>query len=140
MGEVATNFRNMLSDLEGLTATLPDATDGKEFTGYHFAPGVYLREFLLPAGMYFTTKIHNSTHLLIVANGSTKIVSEKGSEVIHGPAVLTTYPGTKRAVYGITDTTFYTVHVTEETDVDKIEEHIMAKTFEDVKLIEGSTT
>jgi hypothetical protein len=113
------------------------ATDGKEFTKHHFLPGVYLREFFLPKGMYFTTKIHNSTHFLIVASGSTKIASDNGTDVVTGPTILVTRPGTKRAVYGITDTTFYTVHLTDETDLERIEEKLIAKSFDDVKLIEN---
>jgi hypothetical protein len=137
MGEVVTQFRDRLHRLEEFTKTVDGATEGKEFTKHHFLPGVYLREFFLPQGMYFTTKIHNSTHFLIVASGSTKIVTESGREVVNGPTIIVTTPGTKRAVYGITDTTFYTVHLTDETDLEKIEDKLIAKSFDDVKLIEN---
>ena len=127
MGEVA--FANKIFALEEATKQLATATDGKEFTSHHFAPGVYVREFFLPKGMYFTSKIHETTHLLIVASGKTAIISDKGREIIEGPTVLTTVPGTKRAVYGIEDTTFFTVHVSDETDLDKLEDNIIAKDF-----------
>ena len=135
MGNV-TQFRDRISVLEDFTYALDGATDGKEFTSHHFAPGVYLREFFLKKGMYFTTKIHKTTHLLIVASGKVKIVSDKGETIVEGPTVLTTTPGTKRAVYGIEDTTFYTVHVTEETDLAKIETNLIAKDFTETDLIE----
>lgn len=130
MGEVA--FANKIFALEEATKSLDSATDGKEFTSHHFAPGVYLREFFLPKGMYFTSKIHKTTHLLIVACGKAAIISDEGREVIEGPTVLTTVPGTKRAVYGIEDTTFFTVHVSEETDLDKLENKIIAKDFDEL--------
>lgn len=126
-------FRKAITALEEFTAGVDGATDGKEFTRHHFAPGVYLREFFLPEGHYFTSKIHNTTHFLIVASGKTAIVSEKGREVVTGPAVILTTPGTKRAVYGIEDTTFFTVHVTEETDLGVIEEKIIAKDFPEIE-------
>ena len=135
MGDVVLNFRNKINQLEEFTKTLDGATDGKELTNHHFAPGVYLREFFLPKGMYFTSKIHKTKHLLIVASGKTIITSDRGSETIEGPAVLTTTPGTKRAVYGLEDTTFYTVHVTEETDLEKLESNIIAKDFSEIELL-----
>ena len=135
MGDVAKQFRNNILALENFTKTLDDATDGKELTKHHFAPGVYLREFFLPQGMYFTSKIHKTTHFLIVASGKTAVTSERGQEIIEGPAVLLTTPGTKRAVYGIEDTTFYTVHVSEETDLEKLEANLIAKDFDEVDLL-----
>ena len=137
-GAVVKQFRDSMFALEEFTKGLDTATDGKELTSHHFAPGVYLREFFLPKGMYFTSKIHKTTHFLIVASGKTAITSEAGQTIIEGPTVLLTKPGTKRAVFGIEDTTFYTVHVTEETDVDLIENKIIAKDFDDVDLIEQS--
>lgn len=131
--ETSLPFRRSMDELEAVTRLMDTATDGKENTRHHFAPGVYLREFFLPKGMYFTSKIHKTTHLLIVAKGKTAIVSESGREIIEGPAVLTTVPGTKRAVYGIEDTTFFTVHVTEETDLEKIEDFVIARDFEEIE-------
>lgn len=129
-------FRDKIQDLEDFTKGLDTATDGKENTFHHFAPGVYLREFFLPKGMYFTSKIHKTTHFLIVASGKTAIFSEKGREVITGPTVLITTPGTKRAVLGIEDTTFFTVHVSEETDIEKLEDKLIAKDFSETDMIE----
>jgi len=132
MGDVAA-FRDSINDLEQWTKTLDGATDGKEFTKHHFGPGVYLREFFLPQGMYFTSKIHKTTHLFIVAKGKTVIVSEDGKKTVEGPAVFTTTPGTKRAVYGIEDTTFFTIHLTDETDLKKLEEKFIAKDFDELE-------
>jgi quercetin dioxygenase-like cupin family protein len=140
MGDVAIDFREKIKKLEEGTKSLPDATTGEELTKHHFAPGVYLREFFLPQGMYFTSKLHKTHHFLIVASGKTLVVSENGRETIEGPAVITTQPGTKRAVYGIEDTTFFTIHVTEETDLEKLEENIIAKDYSEIDAIEDSKT
>jgi hypothetical protein len=40
-------------------------------------------------------------------------------------------PGTKRAVYAETDVVWTTIHPTEETDLEKIEEEVIAKTFQE---------
>ena len=137
-GNVVEAFRGNIQALEEFTAGLDSATNGVENTRPHFAPGVYLREFFLPKGMYFTSKIHKTTHFLIVACGKTAIISEKGREVIDGPTVLTTTPGTKRAVLGLEDTTFFTVHVSKETDLEKLEDNLIAKDFSEFDLLEVS--
>ena len=137
MGDIVKSFRSNIARLEDFTRTLDGATDGKEYTSHHFAPGVYLREFFLKKGMYFTTKIHKTTHFLIIACGKTMIISDKGEQILTGPTVLTTTPGTKRAVYGIEDTTFYTVHVTDETNIELLEDKLISKDF--TELLEGES-
>lgn len=44
-------------------------------------------------------------------------------------------PGTKRAVIALEDTTWITVHVTNETDLEKIEDYVIAKTYDDPVLL-----
>jgi hypothetical protein len=39
-------------------------------------------------------------------------------------------PGTKRVVYAVEDTVWTTVHVSNETDLDKLETQLIAPTFE----------
>jgi quercetin dioxygenase-like cupin family protein len=127
-------FRDAITELEEYTRqNVDDTSDGKELTKHHFAPGAYVREFFLPKGMYFTSKIHKTTHIFLVAHGKTMIVSENGRQVVEGPQVFVTKPGTKRAVYGIEDTTFFTFHVTEETDPVLIEKTITAESFAELE-------
>jgi quercetin dioxygenase-like cupin family protein len=130
--------RSKLFALEEATKELESATDGQEFTFHHFAPGVYVREFFLPKGMYFTSKIHKTTHIFIVASGVTIISDGNEQKKVVGPTVMVTKPGTKRAVFGVEDTTFFTVHVTDETDLDVIENNLIAKSFDEIDQIERS--
>lgn len=44
--------------------------------------------------------------------------------------VFTSTPGTKRAVWPLEDSLWTTCHVTEETDLEKIEDHVIAKSYE----------
>ena len=70
------------------------------------------------------------------------ILTEDGVKHIKAPHQGITKPGTKRIIYAHTDCVFITVHATEETDVSKIEEQVIAKDFndplvtaEDIKLL-----
>lgn len=101
---------------------------------HHFAPGVYAREALIPAGSLVTGKIHKSAHLNIIAYGRILIYNaeDNTSVEIIGPYTFTSQAGTKRVGIALEDTSWMTVHVTNETDIDKIEAEVIAKTFEDV--------
>lgn len=98
---------------------------------HHFAPGVYAREMFLPSGHTVIGKIHKHAHLNFLMKGVVRVSTEDGSKELTAPCVFTSYAGTKRAVYIKEDAIWVTVHVTEETDLDEIENEIIAKTFEE---------
>jgi hypothetical protein len=108
---------------------------------HHFAPGVYAREMFLPADHTIIGKIHRHAHINIISKGRVKVSTEEGSEEIDAtehPITFTSLAGTKRAVYVIEDTIWTTIHVTNETDLEKIEEEIIAESYDDLKLIEDN--
>lgn len=88
---------------------------------HHFADHAYARELHIPAGVALVGKMHRTQHFLIVASGHISVTTSEGQEEIVGPKVVITEPGTKRAIYAFTDAVLVTVHVTDETDLDKIE-------------------
>ena len=59
------------------------------------------------------------------------VTEDGGKEHLVGPLTMTSPAGCKRAVYAITDATWTTIHRTDETDLDKIEDWVIAKTYED---------
>ena len=67
----------------------------------------------------------------IFNNADEKFVIQSGEGVkeMSGPCIFTSPAGVKRAVSVIEDTLWTTIHLTEETDVDKIEAEVIAKTF-----------
>lgn len=108
-----------------------------------FAPGVYCRQMLIPAGVTIVGKIHRHAHVNMISIGRIAVVTEFGQEIIEGPKTWVSEPGTKRAVTALTDTIWTTVHPTDETDLAKIEEHVIAPSFEaigrgvDMRLVEA---
>jgi hypothetical protein len=60
------------------------------------------------------------------------ILGEDGEKRIKAPHYGITKAGTKRIIYAHTDCIFVTVHATNETDVDKIEEEIISKDFKGI--------
>lgn len=91
---------------------------------HHFAPGVYVRELVIPAGAVVVGKMHATEHISIMSKGRLVVVTEEGQKVIEAPCTMVAPRGTKRAVYALEETVFINVHPnpTNEKDLDKLEE------------------
>jgi hypothetical protein len=94
-----------------------------------FAPGAYARTIYVPRDTLIVTKIHKYAHLMMLMHGSAIVATEEGPVTYTAPRIMTTKAGTKRAIYTKTDVIWTTVHVTEKTDLEEIEEEIIAKSF-----------
>jgi hypothetical protein len=101
-------------------------------THHHFAPGQYARELHIPQGMLLTGKIHKHAHLNIISKGDITVWTEDGMKRIKAPATIVSKPGMKRVGYAHEDTVWTTIHATNETDLVKLEEELIAKDFSEV--------
>ena len=108
---------------------------------HYFANGFYAREMTMPQGCALVGKIHKSEHLCIVSKGVVDIASEERTERIAAPYTYVSKPGAKRAIYAHEDTVWTTVHMSDETDVEKLEDELIAESFtqleKEVKLCLG---
>lgn len=75
-----------------------------------FAPGLYLRELTVPAGMLIVGKTHRFAHFLLVMSGHALIVSEFGRDELTAGHISVSEPGVKRVVLAFKDTRFITIH------------------------------
>ena len=133
MSELQKAVRQGIMNLEFFSRKLPDSVrlDPDDFpTFHHFSEGVYLREFHIKKGQYVVGKIHRHNHMALLIKGSAKVVSEFGVEIMEAPHIWESKAGTKRAVLAYTDCIFVTVHPTEETDLEKIEDEVIAPSYE----------
>jgi len=97
-----------------------------------FAPGSYARTLILEKDTVVVGKIHKHAHLNIISYGHVLVMTEgEGLLELRGPIEFTSSPGTKRAVWAIEETRWTTIHITEETDLAKIEDHVIAKTYDE---------
>ena len=95
---------------------------------HYFSPGVYARELFIPAGTWLTGHIHKYPHLCIMAMGDMSVLLEDGLlHRVRAPFTTIAQPGMKRIAYAHADTLWTMIHATEETDLDKIEELLVAK-------------
>lgn len=98
---------------------------------HHFAPGAYGREIFIPAGSLVVGKIHKHAHLNMLMKGRVSVATEEGVKHLEAPLTMVSPPGTKRVVYAHEDTVWVTVHLTNETDLEKIEDHVIAKSYDE---------
>lgn len=135
MTELATKeFRDNIATVEEDILSIKGALKGREIEKlcpltHSYGDGCYIRQIFMPKGTLITSKIHKVTHPYFVMTGSASVATEDGVETIQAPYQGITQAGTKRALYIHEDMIWITVHVTNETDLDKIEEEIIAKDF-----------
>lgn len=97
---------------------------------HFFAPGMYLRELLVPAGMLIVGKSHKTIHFFMVLKGRAEVISEFDRKVVEAGHISVSLPGIKRVALALEDTQFVTVHVnaSDTHDLEIIEaEHIEAE-------------
>lgn len=93
-----------------------------------FSEGTYARELSMPKDMVIIGKIHRHSHINIVSKGKCMVFTTEGMKLIDAtdhPVTFSSVAGTKRVVYMLEDTVWTTIHLTEETDLDKIEAEII---------------
>jgi hypothetical protein len=129
-GEKTDGIRKSLYDLQAAVGRELEPVDCP--LQHVFAPGAYARTMRIPAGTVIVGKIHKHAHLNILSQGTVCVMTEtEGDRQLTGPLTMVSPPGTKRAVYAITDAVWTTVHLTNSTDLEEIEAEVIAPTFED---------
>lgn len=105
-----------------------EAIPGSEME-HHFVNGLYMRKAVAPAGMLFTTQIHKVRHPFFILSGACRILTEEGVITLTAPHQGFTEVGTKRLMYILEDITWYTIHATDKTTVEEVENEVLAKDF-----------
>ena len=96
-------------------------------TKHTFAGGCYVREIYNPANLLLVTKIHKVDHPYFLMSGKMSILTEDGIIEIEAPHHGVTKAGTKRVIYTHEPCTFVTVHATNKTTPEEVEEEVIAK-------------
>jgi hypothetical protein len=111
--------KDMRSAVERMEAILEQYPQAECPLQHKFAPGVYIREMLVPAGVIATGAVHKTEHVTIVI-GHCLLTTDEGPKEFSGYSSFVSKPGAKRAIQAIQDTIVTTIHPTEETDLDKL--------------------
>lgn len=128
--------RAKLMALQELVAA-SDPIPAVELTAHHFAPGVYMRQFVLPAAHVVVGKIHKLDHLAILLSGEGYVATEHGTEHYVGPCVIKSSAGIKRSILAITEMVWLTIHPNpdDEQDLTILEAKFIAKDYSEIGLV-----
>ena len=101
---------------------------------HNFSDGVYVREIFMPGDTFVIGKKHTTKHLNIVQQGECLVYMEGELHHIVAPCTFESNAGVQKVLKVVKDTVWSTVHVTEETDIDKLESTLAYKTMEEESL------
>jgi quercetin dioxygenase-like cupin family protein len=114
--------REQIDRLQAEMAKLPQA---ELKTEHFFSPGMYLRRVYRPAGTLIVGKVHKKPHFFLCAKGEIIAWTETGMRKLQAGDVVESQPGTKRVTLAVTDSIGVTVHLTDKTDLDEIEQELV---------------
>jgi hypothetical protein len=128
-----------LIDAGVIESTLENCTLKHYFTPKDDEYGccTYAREMLIPKGTLIIGKIHRHQHLNFISKGKVTVFTEFGEKYLEAPCTFISEVGLKRAVYAQEDTLWTTVHLTKfekEDDLDKIENEVIAPSYDHIGL------
>lgn len=124
-------IRGKILALQDRMVEMSDGTELDAFPVEHFfAHGTYARQMFLPKGHILIGKIHKYECVNIVSYGRIRVATEEGLKTIEGPCTFVSPAGVKRAGFVEEDTLWTVIHATNETDLEKIEEEVIAPSFE----------
>ena len=125
---------NKMLEIEQVISKLPGAKFGDDTCPlkHFFADGLYIREIFMPKGMLISSKLHKTNSPYFVLEGELTVITGEGEVRIKAPYWGITKAGTKRIIYIHENTRWITVHATDETDLEKIEDELIAKSYDEL--------
>jgi len=110
-----------------------DADDAIDSGVEHFfAPGTYGRQMTIPKGVMIIGKIHKHSHINIISKGIIDVMTEFGVARYEAPITFISNPTTKRVVHAVEETIWTCIHATNKTDLDEIEQELIAISYEEL--------
>ena len=104
--------------------TAPDAVSGILDITHHFMHGLYAKRIALDKGASFGKHTHDFSHISVVAKGVAR-VDVGGVWTDYGPgSFIEIQADIEHSVLALEDLVWFCVHVTDETDADKIDEKL----------------
>jgi quercetin dioxygenase-like cupin family protein len=89
---------------------------------HHFSDGLYVKQVFLPKDSLACQHKHNYDHLSILAQGKVKVLFDNDVvETYTAPACINIKKGINHTILALEDSTWFCIHHTFETDMNKID-------------------
>lgn len=95
---------------------------------HSFAPGVYIREMIIPAGTFVIGNEHRTEHFNLAVSGKCRCFVNGFVRELNAKDLFVSDKNVMKVAFVTADLHFMTIHATDETNVDKLEEMLFVKT------------
>jgi hypothetical protein len=116
---------SMLDKVKALQVEVSKLPQYEPDTKHYFHGGMYCREVFREAGILIVGAVHKKEHFYLIVSGTVAITNDDGVQEVTGPYLFSSKPGTKRAVYAITDALCMTFHRVESSNVEDAEAELV---------------
>ena len=116
---------SMLDKVQALQAEVSKLPQYEPETKHYFHGGMYCREVFRHAGILVVGAVHKKEHFYLIVSGTVAITTDDGVQEVTGPHLFSSKPGTKRAVYSVTDALCMTFHAIEAKTVEEAEAELV---------------
>lgn len=99
----------------------------------YFSLGVYARALYIPKGTILVGKIHKYPQMNFLMQGSMSVLVGEEVKTVIAPFIVCSPAGTKRIAKALEDCLWVTVHGTNLTDVNEIEQYFIAQDEDEYK-------
>jgi len=129
----SSEFRSAVFGLQDYMMTELSDFHVEPLVEHYFADGMYGRKMTIEKGVTIVGKIHKHSHVNVISQGIIDVYTEFGTVRYEAPITFVSNPLTKRVVRAIEKTVWTTVHVTNETDLEKIEAEVIAENYNGIE-------
>lgn len=129
--KVIMDIQKNIKSIKGLVSYMETLPQLDAPVKHHFSKGVYAREIFMPKGMLIVGKIHKTRHLNIISQGRCTVKTTARKLTIQAPFTFESVEGEQKVVYMHEDVVWTTIHLTNETDLAKIEEECIANEYDE---------
>ncbi len=92
-----------------------------------FAPGVYLRQVVMPKGSLVVGHEHKTEHFNIVLSGHASVMMNGEVQEIKAPSIFVSKAGVRKVLLIHETMIWATVHPTSETNLEALEDQLVTK-------------
>jgi len=128
--------QGVVNSIDELTVCIQAKVDSGELQGaetpltHYHTKDLYGRRIIVPAGCFFTTRVHKTAHISVAFRGRITMLNAEGeSQEVIAPDMFVTPAGTHRVVYVHEEVEFATIHHCEEQDDDNVVELLSFNTM-----------
>ena len=99
----------------------------------HIADGAYVRQLLIPKGVFIASKIWKRERMWIIATGEVTFTTEMGTQRVKAPFTKIVPPGSKVALFTHEETLWFAITGTKAKTMAEVESEVVTDNYSDCR-------